>query len=81
MSLCEIQCRLDAEGASDLVVELVIQSGGNPSIFSQAVELGIALLEGGNPTIQDSIFRKLCDMNCGTAHDFFKVRELPMILT
>ncbi|CAG0922457.1 unnamed protein product, partial [Notodromas monacha] len=54
-TLCEIQCKLDSEGASELVVDLVIQSCGNPDIFKQAVELGIALLEGGNPIFHDKM--------------------------
>lgn len=51
MTLAEVQCHLDEEGASNLVVELIMK---NPShaIFLESVELGIALLEGGNPVIQ-----------------------------
>lgn len=45
-TLHEVQSHLDKEGASDLVVELVIKSVHSPSIFVEAVELGIALLEG-----------------------------------
>ncbi|KAJ8936456.1 hypothetical protein NQ314_012318 [Rhamnusium bicolor] len=39
-TLHEVQTHLDREGASDLVVELVIKSGNSPSIFVEAVELG-----------------------------------------
>ncbi|RWS06106.1 inositol 1:4:5-trisphosphate receptor-like protein [Dinothrombium tinctorium] len=70
MTLAEVQCSLDKQGASNLVVELIIQ---NPShaIFLQSVELGIALLEGGNTMIQKSIFNKLTsDSN---SEKFFKV--------
>ncbi|KAG5862348.1 hypothetical protein JTB14_024863 [Gonioctena quinquepunctata] len=71
VTLHEVQTHLDGEGASDLVVELVIRSGNSPSIFNEAVELGIALLEGGNPIIQKSMFTKLREGDMSQA--FFKV--------
>ncbi|CAD1478649.1 unnamed protein product, partial [Heterotrigona itama] len=70
-TLHEIQSHLDREGASDLVVELVIKSVHSPSIFVEAIELGIALLEGGNPIIQKSVFNKL--MGGDLSQSFFKV--------
>ncbi|XP_043461353.1 inositol 1,4,5-trisphosphate receptor isoform X1 [Leptopilina heterotoma] len=70
-TLHEVQSHLDREGASDLLVELVIRSVHSPSIFVEVVELGIALLEGGNPIIQKSIFSKL--MALDLSQSFFKV--------
>lgn len=70
-TLHEVQSHLDREGASDLVVELVIKSVHSPSIFVEVVELGIALLEGGNPIIQKSVFTKL--MAGDLSQSFFKV--------
>lgn len=70
-TLHEVQTHLDREGASDLVVELVINSVNSPSIFGEAVELGIALLEGGNPTIQKSMYNKL--LGGDLSQSFFKV--------
>uniref|UniRef100_A0A146L7A0 Inositol 1,4,5-trisphosphate receptor n=1 Tax=Lygus hesperus TaxID=30085 RepID=A0A146L7A0_LYGHE len=70
-TLHDVQCHLDREGASDLVVELVIKSVHSPSIFVEAVELGIALLEGGNPIIQKSMYNKLLGGDLSQA--FFKV--------
>ncbi|KAJ3639793.1 hypothetical protein Zmor_003130 [Zophobas morio] len=70
-TLHEVQTHLDREGASDLVIELVINSVNSPSIFGEAVELGIALLEGGNPIIQKSMFNKLVGGDLSQA--FFKV--------
>ncbi|XP_011870188.1 PREDICTED: inositol 1,4,5-trisphosphate receptor isoform X6 [Vollenhovia emeryi] len=70
-TLHDVQTHLDREGASDLVVELVIKSVHSPSIFVEVVELGIALLEGGNPIIQRSIFNKL--MGGDLSQSFFKV--------
>ncbi|XP_014243514.1 inositol 1,4,5-trisphosphate receptor [Cimex lectularius] len=70
-TLHDVQCHLDREGASDLVVELVIKSVHSPSIFVEAVELGIALLEGGNPIIQKSMYNKLVGGDLSQA--FFKV--------
>lgn len=69
-TLHEIQSHLDREGASDLVVELVIKSVHSPSIFVEAIELGIALLEGGNPIIQKSVYNKL--MGGDLSQSFFK---------
>lgn len=70
-TLHEVQTHLDKEGASDLVVELVINSVHSPSIFSEAVQLGIALLEGGNSIIQKSMYNKLVGGDISQA--FFKV--------
>jgi hypothetical protein len=72
--LHEVQSHLDREGASDLVVELVIKSVHSPSIFEEAVELGIALLEGGNPIIQKSMYSKL--MGGDLSQAFFKVTNV-----
>ncbi|CAH0731501.1 unnamed protein product, partial [Brenthis ino] len=70
-SLAQVQAHLDREGASDLVVELVINSTNRPAIFLEAIQLGIALLEGGNPIIQHSIFTKL--QNGEVSQAFLKV--------
>ncbi|XP_055907369.1 inositol 1,4,5-trisphosphate receptor isoform X2 [Eupeodes corollae] len=70
-TLHEVQNHLDREGASDLVVELVIKSVHSPSIFVEAAELGIALLEGGNPIIQKGMFTKFLSGDLNQA--FFKV--------
>ncbi|CAB3383323.1 Hypothetical predicted protein [Cloeon dipterum] len=70
-TLHEVQSHLDKEGASDLVVELVIKSVHSPSIFVEAVELGIAMLEGGNSIIQRSMYTKLRAGDL--SQSFFKV--------
>jgi inositol 1,4,5-triphosphate receptor type 1 len=74
MTLHEVQVYLDREGASDLVAELVMKSTMSPNVFMEAVELGIALLEGGNPVIQRSLFTKL--QSAETSQIFFKVSRL-----
>lgn len=71
-TLHDVQSHLDQEGASHLVVELVIKSINSPSIFVEGVELGIALLEGGNPIIQRSMFNKF--QSAELSQSFFKVR-------
>ena len=71
MSLHEVQVYLDREGASELVAELVMKSSLSPNVFMEAVQLGIALLEGGNPVIQRSLFTKL--QSAETSPIFFKV--------
>jgi len=70
MTLSEVQCHLDREGCSNLVVELIM-TNPNYSTFLESVELGIALLEGGNSTIQKSIYLKLTSEN--SVEKFFKV--------
>ncbi|GAB1604735.1 inositol 1,4,5-trisphosphate receptor type 1-like isoform X6 [Argonauta hians] len=77
MTLHEVQCHLDKEGASDLIVDLIIQNASN-QIFLQTVELGIALLEGGNSVIQKSLYTRLTkDKNSETYVKVFydKMRE------
>jgi len=46
-----MQCLLDKQGATDLVVDLIIGHHSNRT-FRETVELGIALLDGGNCAIQ-----------------------------
>lgn len=70
-TLYEVQNMLDKEGAGDLVVELVMKSVHSPSIFMEAVELGIALLEGGNNVIQRGMFNKFLALDPSPV--FFKV--------
>lgn len=70
MTLHDVQVYLDREGASDLVAELVMKSS-TPYVFMEAVQLGIALLEGGNPVIQRSLYMKL--QSAETSPIFFKV--------
>jgi hypothetical protein len=68
LSLSQIQERLDAHGTSNLVVELIAMGSTMYeekvreralAVFKDTLTLGIALLEGGNPTIQASIYDKL----------------------
>lgn len=54
MSLAEVQCHLDKEGASDLVIDLIMNTTSD-RVFQESILLAIALLEGGNTTIQVSI--------------------------
>uniref|UniRef100_A0AAG5DBZ0 Inositol 1,4,5-trisphosphate receptor n=1 Tax=Anopheles atroparvus TaxID=41427 RepID=A0AAG5DBZ0_ANOAO len=70
-TLHDVQNHLDKEGASDLVIELVIKSINSPSIFVEAIELGIALLEGGNPIIQKGMYNKF--LSNDLSQSFFKV--------
>lgn len=70
-TLHDVQSHLDKEGASNLVIELVIKSVHSPTIFVEAIELGIALLEGGNPIIQKGMFNKFLSVDI--SQTFFKV--------
>lgn len=47
----DIQCLLDKEGASELVIDVIVNTK-NDRIFSEGILLGIALLEGGNAQTQ-----------------------------
>lgn len=49
----EIQCELNSQGASDLVIDLFMSDISN-KVFKESVLLGIALLEGGNTQVQVS---------------------------
>lgn len=54
----EVQNLLDSAGASQLVVDLVTHAD-DPATIREAICLGIALLEGGNGQVQDTIFERL----------------------
>jgi hypothetical protein len=47
----EIQCELNNQGASDLIVDLFVNDVSH-KIFKEIVLLAIALLEGGNNIVQ-----------------------------
>lgn len=51
VTLCEMQGRLDKCGASDLIIDLIMKQP-NHRVFLEILELAIALLEGGNSSIQ-----------------------------
>uniref|UniRef100_A0A4W5LMF7 Inositol 1,4,5-trisphosphate receptor n=1 Tax=Hucho hucho TaxID=62062 RepID=A0A4W5LMF7_9TELE len=69
-SLGPVQCRLDKEGASDLVIDLIMNATSD-RIFQESILLAIALLEGGNTVIQKSFFMRLTGEN--KSEMFFKV--------
>uniref|UniRef100_A0A7N8WUT1 Inositol 1,4,5-trisphosphate receptor n=1 Tax=Mastacembelus armatus TaxID=205130 RepID=A0A7N8WUT1_9TELE len=66
----EVQCHLDKEGASDLVIDLIMNATSD-RIFQESILLAIALLEGGNTVIQRSFFHRLTGDN--KSEKFFKV--------
>ena len=78
MTLHNVQCHLDNQGASNLIVELVIKVATMPKIFSEVVEFASALLEGGNQEIQDSFFAKL--QSSDVSQGFFKVSQCCLAL-
>ncbi|KAG0715912.1 Inositol 1,4,5-trisphosphate receptor [Chionoecetes opilio] len=75
-SLQEVQCDLAKKGAAVLVVDLVMKSQNHHRIFVEAVELGIALLEGGNLEIQNMLYGKL--KGSDKCQNFFKVFDNKM---
>nr|XP_042129686.1 inositol 1,4,5-trisphosphate receptor type 1 isoform X7 [Peromyscus maniculatus bairdii] len=70
MSLAEVQCHLDKEGASNLVIDLIMNASSD-RVFHESILLAIALLEGGNTTIQHSFFCRLTEDK--KSERFFKV--------
>nr|XP_055069709.1 inositol 1,4,5-trisphosphate receptor type 1 isoform X3 [Misgurnus anguillicaudatus] len=70
MSLMEVQCHLDREGASDLVIDLIMNATSD-RVFHESILLAIALLEGGNTTIQHSFFKRLTEDK--NSEKFFRV--------
>ncbi|KAI4827064.1 hypothetical protein KUCAC02_030490 [Chaenocephalus aceratus] len=70
LSLAAVQCHLDKEGASDLVIDLIMNATSD-RIFQESILLAIALLEGGNTVIQKSFFQRLTGDN--KSEKFFKV--------
>uniref|UniRef100_A0AAV2M6F2 Inositol 1,4,5-trisphosphate receptor n=1 Tax=Knipowitschia caucasica TaxID=637954 RepID=A0AAV2M6F2_KNICA len=70
LSLAEVQCHLDREGASDLVIDLIMNATSD-RIFQESILLAIALLEGGNTVIQRSFYHRLTGDN--KSEKFFKV--------
>lgn len=51
LSLPELQCMLDENGATDLVIDLIISEPSH-IVFFECLHLAIALLEGGNSAVQ-----------------------------
>uniref|UniRef100_A0A1A8BCW5 Inositol 1,4,5-triphosphate receptor, type 1a n=1 Tax=Nothobranchius kadleci TaxID=1051664 RepID=A0A1A8BCW5_NOTKA len=70
MTLAEVQCHLDKEGASDLVIDLIMNTTSD-RVFEESILLAIALLEGGNTTIQHSFYSRLTDDK--NSEKFFRV--------
>uniref|UniRef100_A0A8B9KDI4 Inositol 1,4,5-trisphosphate-gated calcium channel ITPR2 n=1 Tax=Astyanax mexicanus TaxID=7994 RepID=A0A8B9KDI4_ASTMX len=66
----EVQCHLDREGASDLVIDLIMNTNSD-RVFHESILLAIALLEGGNTTIQRSFFKRLTEDK--KSEKFFRV--------
>ena len=57
------------EGAADLMVDLIMKETNN-KIFQETVELGIALLEGGNNVIQVSFTKDIKFTGCSYGFHF-----------
>eukprot|EP00062_Callorhinchus_milii_P022695 gi/632980746/ref/XP_007907206.1/ PREDICTED: inositol 1,4,5-trisphosphate receptor type 2 isoform X2 [Callorhinchus milii] len=70
ITMYDIQCHLEREGASELVTDLITNTK-NSRIFEESILLGIALLEGGNTQIQSSFHHQLNDLK--KSEKFFKV--------
>ncbi|XP_041446738.1 inositol 1,4,5-trisphosphate receptor type 1 isoform X7 [Xenopus laevis] len=70
MSLSDVQCHLDKQGASDLVIDLIMNATSD-RVFHESILLAIALLEGGNTIIQHSFFCRLTEDK--KSEKFFKV--------
>uniref|UniRef100_A0AAX7VHS9 Inositol 1,4,5-trisphosphate receptor n=1 Tax=Astatotilapia calliptera TaxID=8154 RepID=A0AAX7VHS9_ASTCA len=69
-TVSDIQCLLDNVGATEMVIELIVNTK-NDRLFKESIELGIALLRGGNTQIQNSFYSQLNKQK--KSERFFKV--------
>ncbi|XP_010888608.2 inositol 1,4,5-trisphosphate receptor type 2 isoform X3 [Esox lucius] len=69
-NMVDIQCLLDSEGATELVIDLIV-STKNDRVFEESILLGNALLRGGNTQIQNSFYHQLHKQK--KSERFFKV--------
>lgn len=52
-TLYDMQCMMDSNGATDLVIDLIM-ADPSANIFLECIQLAIALLVGGNGSVQVS---------------------------
>uniref|UniRef100_A0A7M4FZF3 Inositol 1,4,5-trisphosphate receptor n=1 Tax=Crocodylus porosus TaxID=8502 RepID=A0A7M4FZF3_CROPO len=69
-SIAAVQCRLDREGATKLVADLIMNTK-NEKIFQESILLAIRLLDGGNTEIQKSFHNLMTSDK--KSEKFFKV--------
>ncbi|XP_075997943.1 inositol 1,4,5-trisphosphate-gated calcium channel ITPR2 [Genypterus blacodes] len=69
-SVGDIQCLLNSVGASELVIDLIVNTKSD-QLFKESILLGCALLKGGNFTIQKSFYIQLNKQK--KSEKFFKV--------
>uniref|UniRef100_A0A7E4V258 Inositol 1,4,5-trisphosphate receptor n=1 Tax=Panagrellus redivivus TaxID=6233 RepID=A0A7E4V258_PANRE len=69
VSLHEIQCKLNAAGAVELVIDLIVMDPSH-EIFLKSCQLAKALLHGGNEEVQSSFYQQLKEKKA--AAKFFK---------
>ena len=50
-TLYDMQCMMDVNGATDLVIDLIM-ADPSPNVFLECIQLAISLLEGGNGSVQ-----------------------------
>uniref|UniRef100_A0A158Q836 Inositol 1,4,5-trisphosphate receptor n=1 Tax=Elaeophora elaphi TaxID=1147741 RepID=A0A158Q836_9BILA len=68
LSLYEVQCKLNNAGASDLVIDLIMEEP-NHEVFLMTIQLSKALLREGNYEVQMSFYNRLKEQN--TSEAFF----------
>ncbi|XP_015740819.1 inositol 1,4,5-trisphosphate receptor type 3 isoform X1 [Coturnix japonica] len=69
-AIAAVQCRLDREGATKLVADLIMNTK-NEKIFQESILLAIRLLDGGNTEIQKSFYNLMTSDK--KSEKFFKV--------
>ncbi|XP_023811698.1 inositol 1,4,5-trisphosphate receptor type 2 isoform X2 [Oryzias latipes] len=69
-TMVDIQCLLDCVGASELVIDLIMNTK-NDLVFEESILLGVALLRGGNTQTQNSFYSQLSKQK--KSEKFFKV--------
>lgn len=68
-SLYDVQCKLNNAGASDLVIDLIVQEPSH-EVFFMTIQLAKALLHEGNSEVQMSFYNRLKRRN--VSEPFFK---------
>ncbi|KAL3982635.1 RIH domain family protein [Acanthocheilonema viteae] len=66
LSLYDVQCKLGSAGASDLVIDLIMEEP-NHEVFLMAIQLSKALLHEGNYEVQMSFYNRLKEQNTSDA--------------
>ncbi|VDP07046.1 unnamed protein product [Soboliphyme baturini] len=69
-AIVNVQNCLNSAGATRLVIKLIVQNGSD-KVFCEAVQLAIALLEGGNNLVQNTFYETM--QTSDLSENFFRI--------